>query len=77
MKYALLKMESEEKIVIVKYKHYTKYENKKDNNYYCLVGTIESDLRSSELLQGLSATEASRAEYYKHQLQQIMRFINI
>ncbi len=78
--YAVLQVninEDAKKIVLVEYKHYEKYQNTQNDNCYNLVGTLESDLKSSELLQGFSAAAENRAERYKHQLQQISRYINI
>ncbi len=80
MKYALLQINVEnypKKIVLVEYKHYDKYQRMQQDNYYTLVGTLESDLKSNDLLKGFSADAENRATYYKNQLQEISQFIKL
>lgn len=79
MKYALLQMSTDKQgqITIVEYKHYAKYKRNQKDNFYIFIGVLESNFSPSELIQGFSAVERDKTEYYKNQLRHISRFINI
>ena len=78
MKYALLKMsvmDISEKFVILDYNIYIKCKGTREYEKYTLIGVLESDYRSSELLEILSDSAERRVMYYKSKLDKIARII--
>lgn len=78
MKYALLKMsvmDISEKFVILDYNIYIKCKGTREYEKYTLIGVLESDYRSSELLEIFSDSAERRIMYYKSKLDKIARII--
>ncbi len=78
MKYALLKMsvmDISEKFVILDYNIYIKCKGTREYEKYTLIGVLESDYRSSELLEIFSDSAERRVMYYKSKLDKIARII--
>ena len=78
MKYALLKMsvmDISEKFVILDYNIYIKCNGTREYEKYTLIGVLESDYRSSELLEIFSDSAERRVMYYKSKLDKIARII--
>ncbi len=78
MKYALLKMsirDISERFVILDYDIYIKCKGSKDYDRYTLIGVLESDYRSAELLEIFSDSAETRVMYYKNKLDKIARII--
>lgn len=78
MKYALLKMsvmDISEKFVILDYNIYIKCKGTREYEKYTLIGVLESDYRSSELLDIFSDSAERRVQYYKSKLDKISMII--
>ena len=78
MKYALLKMsirDISERFVILDYNIYIKCKGTREYEKYTLIGVLESDYRSSELLEIFSDSAERKVMYYKSKLDKIARII--
>ncbi len=68
-------MDISEKFVILDYNIYIKCKGTREYEKYTLIGVLESDYRSSELLEIFSDSAERRVMYYKSKLDKIARII--
>ena len=64
-----------ERFVILDYDIYIKCKGSKDYDRYTLIGVLESDYHSAELLEIFSDSGETRVMYYKNKLDKIARII--
>ena len=68
-------MDISEKFVILDYNIYIKCKGTREYEKYTLIGVLESDYRSSELLDIFSDSTERRVQYYKSKLDKISMII--